>query len=160
MGMKWDDDVVIEGQFRVYGVKPWGPWQTGKLVAESQNLVVDDGIEFILDRMIGDESGSLAFLAIGTGNTAAANGQSTLATETERKAFSSQSRSGYAIECRAFFPADDCSIEIEEVGIFGGSSASESADSGKLVSRALLNYDNSSGEYDLLFVWTFTIGRA
>lgn len=122
------------------------------------NLVVTVGKAMLGDWMIeASAPGSLSFHAIGTSSTTPSITDTVLTAEAARIAFASRTRLGNIITLSAFYPAGDCTFDIQEVGIFGGA-ASSTPDSGTLLSHALLPYDNSAGAYDLTFDYNLTIG--
>jgi hypothetical protein len=122
------------------------------------NLIVTVGKELLGDWMIQAATpGSLSFHAIGTDATTPSITDVALTAEAARIAFASRTRLGSIITLSAFYPAGDCTFNIQEVGIFGGS-ASSTPGSGTLLSHALLPYDNSLGAYDLTFDYNLTIG--
>lgn len=124
----------------------------------AKNLIVNVGKAMIGDLLIGDETIGLGFIGIGTDNTTPAVGDTTLGTEVSRKAFALMERTGSVVSLSAFFPAADCTYHFYEVGIFGGTGASLTLDSGKLFSHYLQEYDNSGGTYDITFDYSLTIG--
>jgi hypothetical protein len=122
------------------------------------NLVVTAGKGLVGDLMIGDESSGLGYFGIGTGDTTPVVGNTTINTEVERKAFATMDRTGSEISLSVFFTAAECTYAIEECGIFGGSTATLTEDTGTLFSHYLQSYDNSGGIYDITFDYTLTIG--
>jgi len=135
---------------------------TGKIVAqiEQDNLVVTVGKALVGDMLI-DTSGydtGITYCAIGTGATAVAAGDTTLATEAgTRQLITKKTRASNVLTLRTFFTAAQSTINIKESGLFGHSTASGAADSGVLFSRALVAYDNSGGGSDITITWTITI---
>lgn len=124
----------------------------------THNLVVTAGKGLIADLLIDTHDGGLTYCALGTGTTAPAVGQTTLATEAARKAYTLRSRAANVVSISTFFLASEASYNIREVGHFGGPSAGASADSGTLFSRYLQSVDNAGGTYDLTFDYDLTIG--
>lgn len=126
---------------------------------EGENMIVTDGLEFIVDMLI-DLSAvydtGLTYQAEGTDNTAVAAGQASLVTEAARKAITSRSRSGVEGAFSTFFTAAEANDAIEEAGLFGGSGASAAADSGVMFCRWLASYDNSGSIADITFLYTLT----
>ena len=136
-------------------------WARGHIVAEADNLIVSTGKALVSDMLI-DTSGydtGLTYTAIGTGTAAPAVGDTTLGTETARKAITLRERAANVLLLQTFFPAADCNVFLKEVGVFGHSTASATPDSGVLFARTLLSYDNSGGSpSDLTLDWEITIG--
>ena len=77
------------------------------------------------------------YTALGTDNTAVANGDTTLNTETYRKATASGTNANNIAYITAFYTATECNGTYKEAGLF--CDASGAADSGVLFSRVLLN---------------------
>lgn len=125
------------------------------------NLIVTSG-KVLVCRMLMDDGAQwdtgLTYHAIGTGSTAVAVGDTTLTTETGRKAITSKSRSGNEVTFSTFFPVADCTVKVAECGVFGSSTAGAGADSGELMCHYLQAYDNSGGNFDLTFDWVLTVG--
>lgn len=121
------------------------------------NLVVSVGKYMVGDVLIDEETTGLTYHAIGTGTDAPSVGDSTLTTESTRKAFTSRTRSGNVITLSCYYTAAQCTYNIKECGIFGGASATASTDSGVLFSHYLQTYDNSGGTKDLTFDYALTI---
>jgi len=122
------------------------------------NLVVTAGKELVADLLIDDASTGLTYHAIGTSGTAPAVGDTTLGTEAARKAWTIRSRATNIITLEVFYLASEATFNISEAGVFGGATASTSADSGILFSHYLQAYDNSAGLVDLTFEYTLEIG--
>ena len=143
-------------------------WQTiisqaisqGKLVQRqyATNLIVTVGKQYVGDLMVGNEDVAFGYHAIGTGSTDPALSDTTLETEVNRKAYVLKERSGTVVTLSVFFTASESSYNIQECGVFGGTGASLTADSGKLFSHYLQSYDNSGGSFDLTFDYSVTIG--
>lgn len=127
---------------------------------ETANLVVTTG-KVLVARMLMDDAGydtGLTYCAIGTNSTAPAAGDTTLGTEVQRAAVTVKSRTINVVTYSTFFLSGDATYAIEEVGLFGHSTASGAADSGELFNRALLSYDNSGGLVDLTVDIIITVG--
>ncbi len=123
----------------------------GKLLHEgvAENLVVDDGLELALNMLLDDEDGGLTYCEIGTDNTAPSAGDDDLITGVSRKAWLNRDRSAQTANFSTFFLASESTYDIQEIGNFGGASASASLGTGALFSRWLYDYDNSGGNNDL-----------
>lgn len=140
---------------------------TGKLVIsvngnverEIDNLVVTAGKEWVASRMQGVVDDAMSHMAIGTGTTAAAIGDTTLGTESARVALNTAGGtvSANTITYEATFGADvppltaPATVAITEAGIFNDASA------GTMVARTVFAAINK-GETDSITVsWTITI---
>lgn len=138
--------------------------RTGRVLEriKSHNLITTAG-KVLLARFLAEESGrdtGVTYLGIGTGTTAPAITDTTLTTETARKAVATPVyRVTNRLEFRGYFPAADCNVFVKEVGLFGHSTATATLDTGDLFNHALLSKDNSGGSpVDLTFYIICTIG--
>lgn len=116
---------------------------------EIPNLVTTVGKQFIAKRITGQETVGLRYLAIGTGTNAPAITDTKLQTESKRKLLTECAQGDNFFYSSVFLLASECSIHITEGGLFGGAAASATADSGSLLCRFALDYDNSALGYDL-----------
>ena len=158
------EQLLLTGSVRVYSrprselLSHLGQWTLESNVA---NLVVTAG-KVLVAKILMDESGfdtGLTHIEVGTGTTAPALGDTDLVTGTSRKAIiSSPTRTGNAVEYRAFFPAADITANLKETGIFGHSTATTTLGSGELFARALITFNNAADPHDATIVWTVTFG--
>lgn len=129
-------------------------------IVESRNIFVTVGKTAILDALIDAAvqwDTGITYCAIGTGSTTPAIGDTTLTTEAARKACTTRTRSGTTNTYSTFFTAAQSGYAIEEVGLFGTSTAGASANSGVLFAHGLLSYNNSGGSpVDLTIDYTIT----
>lgn len=120
------------------------------------NLVTTLGKALVGKLLTGQESTGITYVALGTGTTAPAVGDTQLVTEVTRKALVDKVVSGGTITLSVFFLASECTYSIQEVGFFGAQ-ATSTANSGTLFSRVLKAQDNSAGLSDLTFQYTLTV---
>jgi hypothetical protein len=78
-----------------------------EVVQEIPNLVVTDGKEFVASRMKDATTTAMSHMAVGTGSTAAAAGDSALGSEADRNALTSTTVSGADIAYVATFAAGE-----------------------------------------------------
>ena len=159
MKLKKQEKLLLKGRAKLIVTDP----KTGKVIKiiESKNLIVTVGKQYVADMLIDKDAAhdvGLTHQAIGTSATAPALNDTQLGAEAARKALTSKSRVGIEITLSTFFTAAESSYNIKEAGVFGHASASLTANTGKLLSRWLVSYDNSAGNYDLTFDWIGTIG--
>jgi hypothetical protein len=120
----------------------------GKLEAKINNRVMND----VLDQMAELYQGNAAdleikYLALGTDNTPVTDTDATLGNEIFRTPIVSQSKVGTGEILTEFIVLDTEAVgNIEEIGIFGGTGATASADSGALISRILWSKVKSNSE--------------
>jgi hypothetical protein len=90
---------------------------------EITNLVVNTGLTFICSRMAGTSAGVMTHMAVGSGTTAAAAGQTDLVSILgSREALDSTSASSNTITFVSSFEAGEGTGAITESGIFNASS--------------------------------------
>ena len=117
---------------------------------EVKNLVVDDGLEYIADRMK-NNSTVMSHMAIGTGSTAAAASDTALGTEAARQALTSTTVTANAVAYVASFGAGTGTGAITEAGI------SNAASSGTLLCRTVFSVVNKGASDSMTITWTVTI---
>ena len=108
-------------------------------VQEFKNLITTVGLGMIVDLLDGDiGDGEIKYIAVGSDNTAPVLGDTTLGTETFRKATTSTTQPSVPSLRHVVYIAPDEAIgAIEEIGWFAGAGATGAADSGIMLSRVL-----------------------
>jgi hypothetical protein len=94
---------------------------------------------------------AMSHMAIGTGTTAAAAGQTTLTTEANRQALTSTNVSGAAVTYSATFGAGNGTGAITEAGLFNASSG------GTMLCRTVFSVINKGAADTLTVSWTVTV---
>ena len=117
------------------------------------NLVVSSGLNFIVSRMKDTTLGAMSHMELGTGTTAAANGNETLeaAISGGRVSLTSTSVSGNQITYVASFPAGTGTGAVTEAGIFNASS------SGVMACRTVFPVVNKQAGDSMTVTWTVTV---
>ena len=118
---------------------------------EVKNLVVDDGLEFIASRMKDTTATAMSHMAIGTGSTAAAAGNTALGTEAARQALTSTTVTANAVAYVASFGAGTGTGAITEAGILNANSG------GTLLCRTVFSVVNKGASDSMTITWTVTI---
>tara|TARA_B100001559_G_C16490208_1_gene618107 strand:+ start:1780 stop:2223 length:444 start_codon:yes stop_codon:yes gene_type:complete len=118
---------------------------------EVKNLVVDDGLEYIASRMKDTSATAMSHMAIGTGSTAAAAGNTALGTEAARQALTSTTVTANAVAYVASFGAGTGTGAITEAGILNANS------SGTLLCRTVFSVVNKGASDSMTITWTVTI---
>jgi hypothetical protein len=109
-------------------------------------------MDTVLEQLVGCFKGDspdieIFYLALGTGNTAVTDTDTTLDTEIFRTPISVQTDVDTGEILTEFIVLDSEAVgNIEEIGIFGGSTATASADTGTLISRILWSKIKTSSE--------------
>lgn len=102
----------------------------------------------------------IKYLAIGDDNTAVTASDITLGNEVHRSYYVLRERSSQKIITTEFYITDsEFNGTIEELGIFCGNEASDTTDSGNLLSHVLWSYSKSSSE-ELLVQYVLTISTS
>jgi hypothetical protein len=122
-----------------------------KETRELENLVVDDGLAFIASRMKDATATAMSHMAIGTGTTAAASGDSALGTEAARVGLTSTVVTTNAVAYVCSFAAGTGTGAITEAGILNAAS------SGTLLCRTVFSVVNKGASDSMTITWTVTI---
>lgn len=115
------------------------------------NLVVDTGLDFIAARMNGTSDAVMSHMAVGTGSTAAAAGDTALETQSAIEALTSATVTDNAIAFVATFAAGTGTGALTEAGIFNASS------SGTMLCRTVFSVINKGASDSMTVTWTVTI---
>lgn len=140
----------IRGHVRV---EVFGPDGVLKDYRETDNLIVTAGKNQIADRMIGTGVAVPSHMAVGTGTTAAAAGDTTLQTELDRNALTSNTRSANVNTLVGDWAAGDATnAAITEAGILNAATV------GTLTARAVFTAIPKGAADTLKITWTLTFG--
>ena len=120
------------------------------VVQETNNLVVTAGKNWVADRM-NDVNTVMTHMALGTGTTAAAAGDTTLVTELDRNVLTSTTVVNNTIAYACTWAAGDGTGAITEAGIFDASSA------GDMLARTVFSVVNKGAADSITITWTITI---
>jgi hypothetical protein len=147
--MEQSDHVAITGEVELILRDPDG---REKELRTIRNLVVTTGKEGIADQMASAPSiGVPKYIAIGTGSTAAAAGDTALGTEVKRKEATSRTRSGAVLTMSVTFSAGEGTGALREAGILTASSG------GTLYSRTVYELLNKEAGDALEVTWKLTV---
>jgi len=122
-----------------------------KQEVEVKNLVVTTGKNFIASRMKDAVATVMSHMAIGSGTTAAAAGDTALETELGRVALASTTVIDNNVAYVATFPAGTGTGAVTEAGIFNASSA------GTMLCRTVFSVVNKGADDAMSVTWTVTI---
>ena len=125
----------------------------GEVVRDIDNLVVTAGKGFVASRMIGTSAGVMTHMAVGTGTTDPAAGDTALETQVgSRKAFTtSASVSGAVVTYVCASSAGEGTGALTEAGIFNASS------SGTMLCRTEFSVVNKGASDSMTITWTVTV---
>jgi hypothetical protein len=125
---------------------------------EVKNLVVNAGLAYIASRMTGTAKNVMSHMALGSGTTAAAAGQTDLVSILgSREALDSTTISGTnneKVEYEASFEAGDATGAVTEAGIFNAAS------SGDMLCRTKFNVVNKAADDTMSVTWTITLSAS
>lgn len=115
------------------------------------NLVVDTGLDYIASRMKDASATAMTHMAVGSGTTAAAAGQTTLVTEVARVALTSSTVTGESIAYVASYAAGTGTGALTEAAILNAASA------GTMLCRTVFSVINKGAGDTMTVTWTITI---
>jgi len=122
-----------------------------EVVQEVPNLVVTAGKNFVASRMKDTTDGAMSHMAIGTGSTAAAAGNTALGSEADRNALTSTTVTDNEVAYVASFGAGEGTGAITEAGLFNASS------SGTMLCRTVFSVVNKGSADSMTITWTVTV---
>lgn len=122
---------------------------------EVDNLVVSAGLAFITSRMAGTSSNVMSHMAIGSGTTAAAAGDTDLESILgSREALDSTTPSTNTIAYVSSFEAGEGTGAVTEAGIFNASTA------GTMLCRTVFSVVNKGADDTMTITWTITLSAS
>lgn len=142
------DSIKLTGELRITVTNPEGNVKHETVIP---NLVVTAGKNLIASRLKDTTDGAMSHMAIGTGTTAAAAGDTTLGTEAGRVALTSTTVTNNAVAYVATFGAGTGTGAITEAGLFNASSA------GTMLCRTVFSVINKGAADTLGITWTVTV---
>jgi hypothetical protein len=150
-----NENLKLSGQLNIVLKDKTG---TVKEQREVKNLVVDTGLAFIISRMTGTSKAVMSHMALGSGTTAAAAGQTDLVSVLgAREALDSTTIAGNNNEKVVYvssFEAGDGTGAVTEAGIFNASS------SGDMLCRTVFSVVNKAADDTLSVTWTITLAAS
>jgi hypothetical protein len=143
-----NDSIEVTGELKLTLTRPDGHVKHEVIIP---NLVVTTGKNYIASRIKDASATAMTHMAIGTGSTAAAAGDTALGSEAGRVALTSTTVSTNNIAYVATFPAGTGTGAITEAGILNASS------SGTLLCRTVFSVINKGSADTLGITWTVTV---
>ncbi len=144
------DELWIEGVFTYWFID-----EKGMRVSEDhivKNLVVDSGKAFLANRAIANTKNPISHVAIGSGTTPPAAGQTQLVAETARVALSTATSTNNVVNCAGTIPNGAGTGTVEEVALFNGAGVGTD-----MISRTLTGTITKPDQLGLQFTWTLTV---
>ena len=142
------DSIKMTGELKITVTNPEGNVTHETVVP---NLVVTDGKEYIASRMKDATATAMSHMAIGTGTTAAAAGDTALGSQAGIVALTSTTVTNNSVAYVATFGAGTGTGAITEAGIFNASS------SGDMLCRTVFSVINKGAADTLGITWTVTV---
>lgn len=121
-----------------------------EVVREIDNLVVTAGKGFVASRMVGTSANVMSHMAVGSGSTAAAAGDTALGSELGRTT-TSASVSGAVVTFSSTLAAGTGTGAVTEAGLFNASS------SGTMLCRTVFSVVNKGASDSMTISWTVTV---
>ena len=122
---------------------------------EVDNLVVDAGLDYIASRMKDATATAMSHMAIGSGTTAAAAGNTDLESILgSREALDSTTVTDNTIQYVSSFEAGDGTGAVTEAGIFNAAST------GTMLCRTVFSVVNKGANDTLSITWTITLSAS
>ena len=122
-----------------------------ELVRDIDNLVVKAGKNIVASRIVGTSSGVMSHMAIGSGTSAAAAGNTALGTELGRVSLTSGTASSAVVTYVATFAAGTGTGAVTEAGLLNASSG------GTLLCRTVFSVVNKGANDSMTVTWTVTV---
>ena len=120
-----------------------------------KNLVVTTGLNYIASRMKDATATAMTHMALGSGTTSAAAGQTDLVTLLgAREALDSTTVTANAVAYVSSFEAGDATGAVTEAGIFNASS------SGTMLCRVVFSVVNKAADDTMTVTWTITLSAS
>ena len=142
------DQIKVTGELKITVTNDEGNVKKEIIVP---NIVVTAGKAYIASRMKDASATAMSHMAIGTGSTSAAAGNTALETEAGRVALTSTTVTSNAVAYVATFPAGTGTGAVTEAGILNASS------SGTLLCRTVFSVINKGAADTLGITWTVTV---
>ena len=143
--MSFHDTVALKGKLTIL--------LNGTVVQETDNLVVTAGKNWIAQRMQGTSLGVMTHMAVGTGTTAAAIGNTALVTEVSRVALTTSGGvvAAAVITFATTYAAGVATAALTEAGIFNAASG------GTMLARTVFSVINKAAADSMTISWDVTI---
>ena len=146
--MNTKDDIKASGSLRVVVYDKSGAVKESR---EFDNLVVTTGKNFVASRIVGVVDNVMSHMAVGSGTTAAASGDTALQTELGRVALASNTAALNVVTQTATFPAGTGTGAVTEAGVFNAASA------GTMFCRTVFAVINKGADDAMSVTWTVTV---
>jgi hypothetical protein len=131
----------------------------GYTVSPSSFIITAAGHNLLRDALTGVSSPAISYIALGNGTTPPTTADVALANELFRKAVSNivNGNTGELLVSMYLAPNEYVGQDIQEVGVFGGPSASSSPNTGILIARGLWSHPNKQATESITFQIDLTV---
>ncbi len=147
--MAFRDDANLKGQLEIVLRDRNGKIKERR---KERNLIVNTGLNAILDRLVGTSEAVMSHMGLGSSSTAAAAGQTALVSQLgSREAIDSSTVTGSSVAYVCTFEAGDATGTITEAGIFNASSG------GTMLCRSVFSSITKGANDSLNVTWTITV---
>jgi hypothetical protein len=123
----------------------------GELVKEVPNLVVTAGKEYVASRMKDTTKNAMSHMAVGSGSTSPAAGDTALGSELDRQTLTSSTVSSNEITYVATFAAGDGTGALTEAALFNAASG------GDMLCRTTFGVINKGAADSMTITWVVTV---
>lgn len=144
----FDEEITITGSLNIILVDETGIVKDER---DIKNVVVTTGKGYIASRMKDATATAMSHMAIGTGTTAAAVGDTALVSEANRQALTSTAVSGGQVTYSATFGNGQGTGALTEAAILNASSG------GTMLCRTVFSVINKGANDTLAITWTVTV---
>lgn len=133
------------GEFDIFIKSQNGDWELDRTI---KNTITDSGLNMLRETMRGIiTNAEIKYIAVGTNSTAVSTSDTQLGTEIFRKAvYSKTAVSTGVLQTIAILTETEAVANIQEIGVFAGSTASITANTGIMISRILYNRNKTNLE--------------
>ena len=147
--MAFQDGASLQGQLEIVLKDESGKVKERR---KEKNLIVNTGLNAILDRLVGTSEAVMSHMGLGSSSTAAAAGQTALVSQLgSREALDSSTVTGSSVAYVCTFEAGDATGTITEAGIFNASSG------GTMLCRSVFSSITKGANDSLNVTWTITV---
>jgi hypothetical protein len=122
-----------------------------EVVHEVKNLVVTAGKNYVASRMKDTTKAAMSHMAVGTGTTVAAAGNTSLVAENDRNTLTSTTVTSNAVIYVCTWAAGDGTAALTEAAIFNASSG------GDMLARTVFTVVNKAAADSMTITWTVTV---
>lgn len=153
---KFKENISIDGVYKIHSIKNG----IKKQVGEVHNTIMTDVFYRIVRAFLGYSFSAYYYImhcAIGDDNTAVTANDTILGNEVFRTAYVAiENTTTTTVNATFYITSDDYVGSIEEIGVFGSSESTDTADTGRLISHALWEYSKTINE-ELLVEYVITL---